>query len=104
MQLVFGVIAAGYDGDVAMPDAQTLPWLALIAIAGLVAHFCITSALSIAPATVVMPIDFIRLPVIAVIGMLAYNEALDVWVFVGAALIFGGNYLNILVETRKTTT
>ncbi|MEP1519555.1 DMT family transporter [Ascidiaceihabitans sp.] len=101
MQLVFGVVMAGYDGDIAMPDSQTLPWLVLIGCAGLLAHFCITSALSIAPATVVVPIDFIRLPVIAVIGMLTYNEAVDIWVFVGAAIIFAGNYFNIYTETRK---
>jgi|TARA_B110000908_G_scaffold171273_1_gene233437 drug/metabolite transporter (DMT)-like permease len=101
LQLIFGLIMAGYDGDIAIPDAQTLPWLLLIGVAGLLAHFCITNALAIAPATVVIPIDFIRLPVIAVIGMLVYSEAVDIWVFVGAAIIFAGNYLNIWVETRK---
>lgn len=102
LQLIFGLIMAGYDGDIAVPDAQTLPWLFLIGVAGLLAHFCITKALSIAPATVVIPIDFIRLPVIAVIGMLVYSEAVDIWVFIGAAIIFAGNYLNIWVETRKS--
>ncbi len=102
MQLVFGVIAAGYDGDIALPDAASLPLLALIGACGLLAHFCLTNALSIAPATVVVPIDFVRLPVIAVLGMLLYQEALDIWVFVGAAVIFAGNYLNIWFETRKT--
>lgn len=100
LQLAFGLIMAGYDGDIALPDAQTIPWLILIGIAGLLAHFCIANALAIAPATVVMPIDFIRLPVIAVIGMLVYSEAVDVWVFVGAVIIFAGNYLNIWAETR----
>jgi drug/metabolite transporter (DMT)-like permease len=101
LQLAFGLLAAGYDGDIALPDSRTLPWLILIGIAGLLAHFCIANALSIAPATVVIPIDFIRLPVIAVIGMLAYSESVDVWIFVGAMIIFAGNYLNIWVETRK---
>ena len=102
MQLVFGVVAAGYDGDIALPDADNLPLLALIGACGLLAHFCLTNALSIAPATVVVPIDFVRLPVIAILGMLLYNEALDIWVFFGAAVIFAGNYLNIWFETRKT--
>jgi len=100
-QAAFGLIAAGYDGDIAAPTLATLPWLSVIAIGGLVAHFCITSALAIAPATVVVPIDFARLPVIAIVGMLVYGEPLDVWVFVGAAVIFGANYFNILSETRK---
>ncbi|MEP3333393.1 DMT family transporter [Sedimentitalea sp.] len=101
MQLGFGLLAAGFDGDIALPDMQTAQWLIVIALGGLLAHFCITNALAIAPATVVMPIDFARLPTIAVVGMLLYNEALDVWVFVGAAVIFAANYLNILSETRK---
>jgi drug/metabolite transporter (DMT)-like permease len=46
-------------------------------------------------------VDFIRLPVIAVIGILLYNEAFDIWVFVGAVVIFVANYANILGETRK---
>lgn len=103
MQLVFGAIAAGYDGDVALPSLTALPFVLLIGAAGLLAHFCITKALSLAPATVVTPIDFIRLPTIAVVGMLLYNEAIDIWVFVGAAVIFAGNYFNLWHETRQKT-
>jgi drug/metabolite transporter (DMT)-like permease len=104
LQLIFGLLTAGYDGDIALPDAETLPWLILIGVAGLLAHFCITNALAIAPATVVVPIDFVRLPVIAIIGMLVYGEALDLWVLLGAGIIFAGNYLNIWSETRGPAT
>ena len=104
LQLGFGLVTAGYDGDIALPNTETLPWLVLIGVAGLLAHFCITNALAIAPATVVVPIDFVRLPVIAIIGMLVYGEALDLWVLLGAGIIFAGNYLNIWSETRGSTT
>ncbi len=100
-QVVFGLIAAGYDGDIALPSATSLPFVAVIGCAGLLAHFCLTNALSIAPATVVIPIDFTRLPVIAVVGMVLYNEPLDLFVFAGALVIFAGNYLNIWHETRR---
>ena len=100
-QTVFGLIAAGYDGDIALPSAASLPWVVLIGCAGLLAHFCVTNALRIAPATVVVPIDFTRLPVIAVIGMLLYDEPLELFVLLGAAVIFVGIYLNIWSETRK---
>ena len=100
-QMIFGIICAGYDGDIALPTFESAPLLGLVGLAGLIAHFCLTKALTIAPATVVMPIDFTRPPMIAVIGMVVFGEALDVWVFVGAALIFAGNYYNILSETRK---
>lgn len=100
-QLIFGIIMAGYDGDIAVATLPDLPWLMVVGICGLLAHFCITKALSLAPAAVVAPIDFARLPIVAVVAMLVYNEALDLWVFVGAAIIFAGNYLNIWSETRK---
>ena len=47
-----------------------------------------------------MPLDFVRLPAAALIGMIFYAEPLSVWVFLGAALIFGANYLNILSSQR----
>nr|WP_319948027.1 DMT family transporter [uncultured Shimia sp.] len=101
MQAIFGIICAGWDMDITLPSAKASPWLVLIGCAGLLAHFCLTTALRIAPATVVIPIDFFRLPLIAVIGMVLYGEPLEMAVFLGALAIFSGNYLNILSETRK---
>ncbi|MCF6316492.1 MAG: DMT family transporter [Marinosulfonomonas sp.] len=95
MQSVMGLICAGYDGQINLPTIVTLPWVILIGAAGLIAHFCLTKALSIAPASTVIPFDFVRLPLIAVVGMLFYNEPLDGFVFLGGAIIFAANYLNI---------
>ncbi|SEM86110.1 DMT family transporter [Palleronia pelagia] len=104
IQAVFGLVCAGWDGDLALPSPATAPWLVLIGCAGLAAHFCLTSALSIAPATLVIPFDFLRLPVIATIGMMFYGEPFDGYVLLGAALIFGANYVNIWVENRARRT
>ena len=82
MQAVFGLICAGYDGDITVPSLQALPWVILIGCAGLLAHFCLTKAISIAPVSVVMPIDFVRLPTIALVGMFLYGESLEIMVFV----------------------
>jgi drug/metabolite transporter (DMT)-like permease len=101
MQAGLGLLFAGYDGDIALPTANNLPWVVLIAVAGLVAHFCLTTALSLAPATIVMPIDFTRLPVIAIVGVLLYAEPLDPYVLIGAVLIFAANYYNIWSSTRS---
>lgn len=95
LQAVFGAIAAGYDGDLMLPSAATAPWLFLIGCAGLLAHFCLTTALRLAPASFVMPFDFARLPLIAIIGMAFYDEPLDALVFVGAAVIFAANWINV---------
>ena len=108
MQLVFGLVCSLADGDMALPTGGNVAWIVLIGFAGLVAHFCLTSALSVAPASVVMPLDFVRLPVIALIGVMLYAEPLDPMVLLGAALIFGANYLNITgaarLERRKAAT
>lgn len=95
MQAAFGLICAGFDGDITVPSRQILPWVIAIGCAGLLAHFCLTKALSIAPASIVMPIDFVRLPTIAVVGMLLYDEPIEIWIFAGAALIFAANYMNM---------
>ena len=104
MQGVFGAVVAGHDGTIHLPTAQTLPWLALIGFCGLLAHTCLTTALSLAPASYVVPIDFIRLPVIAVVGVALYQEPLDPLVILGAVVIFAGNWVNIRAETRKPAT
>jgi drug/metabolite transporter (DMT)-like permease len=102
MQLVIGLIACLIDGDMALPSAATAPWLLVIGCGGLLAHFCLTTALSIAPASIVMPMDFVRLPAIAVVGMLFYQEPLQWGVLVGACLIFAANYLNIITGQRRS--
>ena len=101
MQSVMGLGVAMADGSMAAPSAALAPWMAVVAIAGLAAHLCLTTALSLAPASVVTPIDFVRLPVIAVVGVLLYGEALDPWLVVGAVLILGANWVNVARETRS---
>ncbi|MEM7177156.1 MAG: DMT family transporter [Pseudomonadota bacterium] len=101
MQSVMGIGFAGYDADLALPTGINILWSLLIGICGLTAHLSITMALSLAPASVVSPIDFLRLPVIAVVGMLLYHEQLEVAVFVGAGLILAGNFYNIRSEARQ---
>ena len=100
MQLVMGLLAAGWDGDIAPPDLSHAPWLLAIGLAGLMAHFCLTQALTIAPAIVVMPFDFVRLPTIAVIGAVFYAEALERHVIFGALVIFAAIYVNLWAEAR----
>jgi drug/metabolite transporter (DMT)-like permease len=100
MQAGLGLLCAGIDGDIALPSAAAWPALAVIGFAGLLAHYCLTSALSVAPATIVMPLDFLRLPVIAIVGMVLYDEPLQAAVFAGAAVILSANLLNLRAEVR----
>ncbi|MEO8630648.1 MAG: EamA family transporter, partial [Betaproteobacteria bacterium] len=71
------------------------PWIVLLAIVGLTAHYCITRAFRLADATVVVPIDFVRLPLIAIVGWLFYGEHVQIWVYVGALFVFAATWLNI---------
>jgi drug/metabolite transporter (DMT)-like permease len=95
MQAGFGFAAVLADGTITLPTLATLPWLALIGVAGVTAHLCLTSALSLAPASTVVPVDFARLPIIAAIGALFYAEPVEVTLFLGAGLIFLGIWINL---------
>ncbi|PKP84401.1 MAG: EamA family transporter [Alphaproteobacteria bacterium HGW-Alphaproteobacteria-2] len=101
MQAGMGLAFAGYDGEIALPGRAALLPVAVIGLTGLSAHYCLTNALARAPASVVMPVDFLRLPLIAVVGMLVFGEPLEAMVFLGAAVIFGAAYANVLAETRR---
>ena len=70
-------------------------WLGVIGATALTGHYCITRAMQLADAALVVPMDFLRLPLIAVVGFLLYHEEVDWLLLVGALLIFVGNYLNI---------
>ncbi len=103
IQAVFGMVCAGIDADITMLNAETWPWAVLVGLTGLAAHFCITNALAIAPATVVMPLEFLRLPLITVVGFVFYDEPLLYSVFAGAAIILAANVLNIRAESRRVS-
>jgi len=98
MQAGMGLVCAGIDGQIAWPSAAAWVPFAVLGVAGLMAHYCLTSALMVAPAIIVMPLDFLRLPVIAVVGMLLYGEPPDAAVFLGAAVILAANLLNLRTE------
>lgn len=101
IQVLFGLVTAGIDGDIALPAAASLKWVAIVGLGGLTAHLSITSALRCAPASIVSPMDFARLPIIAVVGMILYGESLEVAVFAGAALILASNLMNIRAGRRR---
>jgi drug/metabolite transporter (DMT)-like permease len=101
MQLIFGLICAGIDGDISSISKINIHWVFAIALAGLLGHLCLTRALALAPATLVAPIDFLRLPVIAIVGFYVFGETVDQYMAYGVILIFAGNYANIIAEKRK---
>jgi len=48
-----------------------------------------------------VPMDFLRLPLIALIGYVFYSETLEWPILVGALIIASGNFVNILAEQKQ---
>jgi len=81
------------------PTAQVWPWIGVIALCGTYSHYCMTQALRHADAMVIVPMDFLRVPLTAVAGWLVYNERIDAFTVVGAGLILVANLLNLRRST-----
>ncbi|TIS84749.1 MAG: DMT family transporter, partial [Mesorhizobium sp.] len=93
IQSVVGLVPALYEWR--NPPLQLWPWIVLIAFTGMSSHFCMARALGYADATVISPMDFLRVPLSALIGWLLYSEQIDAFTAGGALLILMGNLLNL---------
>jgi drug/metabolite transporter (DMT)-like permease len=80
---------------------QAFPLLG-VAIAGLTSHYCLSNAFRAGDATLVVPLDFMRIPLIAVVGWLLYGERLDLFVLLGALIIVAGVLWNLRAEGART--
>ena len=101
IQLPLALLPAVFYFEWVWPTLADTPWLLAIGLTGMSAHFCLARAFQLADATFCMPVDFVRLPLTALIGWLVYSEGVSVWVLVGAFLIFGSNYYAVWRETRQ---
>jgi drug/metabolite transporter (DMT)-like permease len=93
-------LAAALPGWVA-PGAADLPWILAIGVGSFTAHYCMTRAMKLADAMVIVPVDFFRLPLIAVVGALFYAEPFDPAVILGAAMIIAGVWYSLASERGK---
>jgi drug/metabolite transporter (DMT)-like permease len=93
VQSVIGFFPALYVWK--WPTAHAWGWVAVIAFCGTYSHYCMARALRHADATVVLPMDFLRVPLTAMVGWLIYAEKLDIFTVLGAVLILAGNLLNL---------
>ncbi|MDX8527558.1 DMT family transporter [Mesorhizobium sp. MSK_1335] len=99
IQSAVGLIPAFYDWH--NPSPGLWPWIFLIAFTGMSSHFCLARALVYADATIISPMDFLRVPLSALVGWLLYHEQIDVFTAGGAALILAGNLLNLQRRTPR---
>jgi drug/metabolite transporter (DMT)-like permease len=93
IQSVIGAIPAAMTWQT--PPMAVWPWLAVIAVCGTYSHFCMAHALRHAEATTVVPLDFLRVPLTALAAWLVFSECFDTFIVIGAAVILGGNLLNL---------
>jgi drug/metabolite transporter (DMT)-like permease len=100
--IVFWMLAVQFVAG-ALPTLHVWAWPSpyvwacaiAVAISGTYSHFCIARAMLYADATIVLPMDFLRVPLTATAGWLIYAERLDAFTVLGATLILAGNLLNL---------
>lgn len=100
-QSVFGLVPAILFWQ--WPTATVWGWLAVVAFCGTYSHYCMARALLHADATVVIPMDFLRVPLAALAGWAFYAERVDLMTALGAGLILTGNLLNLKAANRPAS-
>jgi drug/metabolite transporter (DMT)-like permease len=102
MQLPLALLGSDLRAYLGLGAADLLPASA-IAVTGLASHFCLAQAFRYGDASLVVPMDFMRVPLIALVSWRLYGERLDVWVFLGAGLIVSGVLWNLRAEAARKT-
>ncbi|MCB8821906.1 DMT family transporter [Microvirga rosea] len=101
MQLPMNLIGASWGFWERLDLSQTLPLIGICA-GGLLSHFCLTNAYRHGDATMVVPLDFLRIPLIAFVGWRLYGEVLDPYVFLGSACIITGIVYSLRREAKSS--
>ncbi len=101
MQSVIGAVPSYLTWVAPLPTAY--PWIAVLGLTGTFSHYCLSKAISLADATVVSPMDFLRLPLSALAGYFLYHEGIDIWSVAGAIMILAANTLNLIMAREKLT-
>ena len=98
MQLPFGLVPAIFTW--VQPTTNDVLWIVLVGVTALTAHYCVTRAFQVADTLTVIPLDYLRMPLAAVIGYVFYQESFELTLFAGAIVIIAGNYYNIRYEAK----
>ncbi|MEM9028213.1 MAG: DMT family transporter [Pseudomonadota bacterium] len=96
--IMAGVLAAPW---LALPDPTFLFWAVIVGFCGLTAHYGLARAFAEADAMIVAPMDFVRLPLIGVVGAVLYGETIEMAVLIGGIIVVCGNIINLLGERRR---
>jgi drug/metabolite transporter (DMT)-like permease len=100
IQFPFSLVGSDLHAFLNLQPWDAIPILG-IAFAGTSAHYCLSNAFRYGDATLVVPLDFMRIPLIAVVGWALFGESLDVFVLLGALIIVIGVLWNLRAEAIK---
>lgn len=71
------------------PTGRELLFLAAVACFATAGHYTMTLAFAAAPVTVTQPVTFLQLIWAALLGVVWFDEAVDIWVILGGVVILG---------------
>ncbi len=77
------------------PTLQQWFWLVIIGFTALSAHYCLSKAMQYAEVSMVVTVDFLRLPLIALVGVALYAEEFEISLLLGGLLMVVGNLVSL---------
>lgn len=72
-----------------------------VGLSGTLGVYMLTKSYHVADASAVVPFDFLRLPMTAAGAFILFGEVVDLWTWIGAAVIFGSSYVLVRFESRR---
>jgi len=99
---VAGAVAVTLVGPFFWDPMQDNDWwlMAALALSGAFGHFLLIKTYEVAEASTVQPFAYFQLVFVSFIGLLVFNETLDLWTVTGAALIVGAGLFTFWRERR----
>ncbi len=86
---VAGAVAISFIGPFFWQNLQGTDWLLmlLLCLTGAIGHYILIKAYEAAAPTVIQPFSFLQLVFVSIIGFTIFDEAFEIWIAVGAALV-----------------
>jgi drug/metabolite transporter (DMT)-like permease len=100
IQFPLSLLGSNPANFLSLAPSHILPAIA-VGVGGLTSHYCLSNAFRAGDATLVVPLDFMRIPLIAVVGWAFYGERLDIFVLIGALIIIAGVLWNLRSEHAR---
>jgi len=100
IQMPIGLVAS-IPGWVT-PSLAEFPLIIVFAASAVVSHWCLTRSFAVAEASLVSPVLFLRLPFVALIGFVFFDQVTDLWTWIGAAIMIASTIYSTRVDARQT--